>query len=216
MMTASATDLAGRPATSRDLFPTASAPGALLQQPVAGRSSDSPRDMMSSSSSSSAAGAGVPDAPLSPLEQIVAVVQSTIREARSWSAFRSLRALRLPRFDQITARAEHNLHVYKGNYKLICGAWSGIAVTLAFGRFLAAGLLLLLVERWVRAKLRAEGNLDINERALAAIFVLAIIWVTGVGECIVFAAFWSVVSVGLHAVLHDPPTDADDIEISNV
>lgn len=166
-----------------------------------------------STSASAPAGYVVEDSSpvVAPVDMVVERARASVRDARPWREFFDARQISIPNFADITDRVEKNLRAFRGNYEITAACWFAVGVVLMFGEFLIAGLLLLLVERWVRSKLRADNTLDNSHKAVVLGLVLFIIWITGVGEALVGYLFCAVLSVSAHAILHNPPDD-DDID----
>lgn len=148
------------------------------------------------------------------VERVIARGRAALADARPWREFYDARQVRLPAFAEVTERVEKNVEAFRGNYEIVAGAWCALALLLSLGRFLAAALLLFCLERWVRYKIRSEGQLLFAEKLFTGALVLCIVWITGVGVRVVESFVVTCGSLLLHAVLRVPPGEPEGVEMA--
>jgi hypothetical protein len=144
----------------------------------------------------------------------LAWAKAAVASARPWREFYDARLVRLPVFAEVTERVEKNVDAYRGNYEVLAVGWCAFALFMSLGRFLVAAVLLFGVERWVRFKVRAEGELSLAEKVFAGAMALCIVWATGVGTRVVESFAVGCAFMLLHAVLHVPPEIPDGQEMA--
>ena len=131
-------------------------------------------------------------------------LRATWADCKPWDQFYSTSAINVPVFSVLSDRVKENLQVFRANYIIVATVWLSLAILSGIPTFLITGLLVFALERWATKRANKNGgHLSNTDRVVVAVVALLIVCVTHIVGYLIMSLFFTAVSVGAHACLHD-------------